>query len=56
MILYLSMIDTPKEQVKFELLYWEYKDLMFYTANRILNHSQDAEDAVQQAFLSIIKI
>ena len=55
MILYLSMIDTPKEQVKFELLYREYKDLMFYTANRILNNSQDAEDVMQQAFLSIIK-
>ena len=49
MLIYLQMIDTPEERSKFELLYREYRGLMFHVANRILENDQDAEDAVHQA-------
>ena len=39
-----------------ETLYSEYKNLMYYTANRILRNSRDAEDVVHQAFLKVIEI
>lgn len=55
MIIYLSTIDTPDERSKFEQVYIKYKDLMFYVANRILHNTYDAEDAVHQAFLAILK-
>lgn len=53
MIIYLSMIDSPEDRSKFERLYTEYKDIMFYVAFNILHNEQDAEDAVHQAFLKI---
>ena len=55
MLIYLQMLETPEEQSKFELLYRTYRGLMFHVANKILNNEHDAEDAVHQAFLSIIK-
>ena len=56
MFLYLSMIDTPEDRDKFEILYRKYKNLMYHVAYQILRNCEDAEDAVQQAFFSIIKI
>lgn len=53
MIVYLQMIDTPEDKHKFEILYREYRGLMFCLAKRILNNEQDAEDAVHTAFVSI---
>lgn len=53
MIVYLSMIDSPEDRSKFELLYTEYRDIMYYVAFKILQNEQDAEDAVHQAFLKI---
>lgn len=53
MLICLQMIDTPEERSNFELLYREYRGLMFHVANRILDNEQDAEDAVHQAFLKI---
>ena len=52
-MIYLQMIDTPADRSKFEQLYLEYRGLMFYVANKILQSEQDAEDAVHQAFLSV---
>ncbi len=46
MLVYLAMIPTEEGRNKFALLYWEYRDLMFYLALRILGSQQDAEDAV----------
>ena len=54
MLVYLAMIPTEEGRNKFALLYWEYRDLMFYLALRILGSQQDAEDAVQEALLRII--
>lgn len=53
MMIYLQMIDTPEDRSKFEQIYIEYRDLMFYIANRILNNQQDAEDVVHEAFLKV---
>ena len=53
MIVYLQLIDTAEDRSKFERLYEQYKQLMFYTAFQILKRPQDAEDAVHHAFLSI---
>ena len=53
MLVYIQMIDAPEERDKFERLYLQDRDLMFYIANQILQNAQDAEDAVHAAFVSI---
>lgn len=53
--LYLSMIDDEKQQNKFEQLYYQYRNLMYYVAFQILKNQQNAEDAVQEAFLRVAK-
>lgn len=53
MLVYMKMLDGPEEKDKFECLYLQYRNLMFYIANKILQNEQDAEDAVHAAFVSI---
>lgn len=53
-LLFFDILDTEEDKSKFELLYGQYKQLMFYIANEILHDENLAEDAVQQAFLKII--
>ena len=55
MLLYLQAIDDPEDRTRFEAMYSAYRGLMFHAANRILQNAQDAEDAVHNAFLRIIK-
>ena len=55
MMIYLQMLETTEQKVRFEDLYYTYKNLMFYLANQILRNEHDAEDAVQQAFFAIAK-
>ena len=55
MMIYLQMLETTEQKVRFEDLYYTYKNLMFYVANQILRNEHDAEDAVQQAFFAIAK-
>ena len=55
MLVYLAMIPTEEGRNKFALLYWEYRDLMFYLALRILGSQQDAEDAVQAVFCRLLE-
>lgn len=52
---YLAMIDTPEEKSVFEELYKEYKSIMYNNAYRILKDNSLAEDAVHNAFLSVIE-
>ena len=52
MFIYLAMIDSPEEKLKFE----RYKGLMFYTANSVLGDTRDSEDIVHDAFFKIIEI
>ena len=53
--IYLSMLETNEEKNQFEQLYIMYKGLMFHVAMKILKNEFDAEDAVHQAFLSLIE-
>ena len=55
MLVYLQMIETADDKEKFEQIYLTYRKLMLYVANKILKNEQDAEDAVHEAFLAIIK-
>lgn len=55
MIVYFQMIDSPEDKTKFEQLYLTYRGLMYNVAYQILQHEHDAEDAVHQAFLSMLK-
>ena len=52
---YLAMIDTPEDKLFAEKLYTAYERMMYRTAFRVLRQKYDAEDAVHEAFLSIIK-
>ncbi len=55
MILYLSLLDSKEDQHKFVQLYNTYRYIMMYTADRILNDHQLAEDAVHDAFIRIAR-
>ena len=51
----LQLIDDPEEKRKFEELYGRYERLMFVVARDILKDMHKAEDAVNDAFVNIIK-
>ena len=53
MIIYLSALDTQEKKSKFEQLYLAYRKQMYYAAFQILQHGEDAEDAVHHAFIKI---
>lgn len=53
MLIYLQSIETNEDKSKFEQIYEAYRGLMFHTAFKLLNHEQDAEDAVHHAFVKI---
>ena len=55
-MIYLQMIESEDDKVKFEEIYLKYKSPMFYAANKILHNEQDAEDAVHMAFIKIAEI
>ena len=52
---YLAMVDTPEDKLLVENLYTACERMMYRTAFRVLRQKYDAEDAVHEAFLSIIK-
>lgn len=53
MLVYLQMLEDPEEKSKFEIIYTQNRDLLFRIANGILHNTQDAEDAVHQAFVKL---
>lgn len=53
LILYTAMIDDEVDQIRFADIYHAYRKQMLVAANRILCNAEDAEDAVQVAFLGI---
>lgn len=55
LIYYLQMIDTSEAQDKFTAAYTTYCDMMHSIAFEILESHHDAEDAVHNAFLVIMK-
>jgi len=52
----MQTFTTEEERRSFEALYQKYRRLMRAAAMKLLSDPQDAEDAVQQALLSILKI
>lgn len=48
-------MDTLEEKIRFEQIYLNYRGLMYRVAEGVLHNCQDAEDAVYNAFLRIIK-
>ena len=40
-MIYLQMIESEDDKVRFEEIYLKYKSLMFYAANKILHNEQD---------------
>ena len=53
MIVYLQMIETDEDKSKFEEIYQEYRNLMYYVAYKRMQHEQDAEDVVRHVFVKI---
>jgi RNA polymerase sigma-70 factor (ECF subfamily) len=53
--LYVGMLETPEEKAAFTEVYREFYLACFHTALSITNNQQMAEDAVHNAFVSIIK-
>ena len=52
--LYLSLVDSPEEKDKVRALYEKYHDLMMSVAFKIFGNEHDAQDAVHQAFITLI--
>ena len=55
MLIYLQMLESDADRLRFEQLYHRYRGLMFYVARQILPCDEDAEDAVHEAFVAIIR-
>ena len=47
-------MELDEKSVKIERLYALHKNVMLYTAERILRDYQLAEDAVQKAFMKVL--
>lgn len=55
LLLYTVMIEDKPDQLRFEQIYFAYRKQMLFVANRVLHNTHEAEDAVQNALLSIAK-
>jgi len=53
--IYLSMLDTEQERKKMTDLYEEHKYALLHYAMKIMRNQDMAEDAVHNAFISIIQ-
>lgn len=53
--IYLSMADTPEEKLKVEEFYNKYKPYLLNYAYKFLKDKTASEDAVHEAFISILK-
>ena len=52
---FLTMLESDEERQRFVLIYEQYHERMERVALRILEKQHDAEDAVQNAFLQVIR-
>lgn len=55
MLIYLSLVETDVEKDIFEKVFHKYRYLMLHVANNILQNHHDAEDAVHEAFIAVVK-
>ena len=53
MLVYLQMIETEEDQLRFDKMYRQYRKLLKYIAKGILQNEEDAEDVTHQVFLKI---
>ena len=53
MFIYLMVLDTEEEKIKFVKIYDAYKDRMHYTASVILKDKLNAVDMVHDTFLTL---
>ena len=53
--IYLSMVETDEERDLVTRIYTHFERMMYKIALGILKNPQDAEDAVSEAFIRIIK-
>lgn len=52
---YLCEIEDKDNRSKFEQIYFRYKKEMYIIANKILRNREDTEDAVQDAFVLVMR-
>lgn len=52
---YLSLLESEPDRQAFRTIYETYNELMCKTAWKILQNESDVEDAVQNAYLQVIK-
>ena len=51
--LYLSVLTSDDDKDIFEEIYINYRQMMYSVAYKILNNTEDSEDAVHQAFVTM---
>lgn len=56
MFIYLMVLDTEEEKIKFVKIYDAYKDRMHYTASVILKDKLNAEDMVHDMEMELKKL
>ena len=54
--IYLALIDSEEDKIKFQKIYEGYRKQMWYTAKEIQQDNNLAEDALHDAFLGMAKI
>ncbi len=54
MLVFLALLDTSEERDKFTRLYDKYRYFMWYIAKGVLKDDYLAEDAVHEAFLTVV--
>ncbi len=52
-MIYLSVLKSEEDKVKFEEIYNEYRQALFLSAYSILHDPEDAEDVVEDTFLTV---
>lgn len=50
-LLFADAIDSENSKIKLEILFEKYRNLMYHIAYQTTQNNEDAEDAVQMAFL-----
>lgn len=53
LVIALALIDDDDDRIKFEDLFSEHKKTMYFVAFEILSSKEDAEDAVNEAFIRV---
>ncbi|MDE6092803.1 MAG: RNA polymerase subunit sigma-24, partial [Ruminococcus sp.] len=51
--IYLSILETAEDKIKFEDFYTKYRQKMYAIAYNILHNVEDSEDAVHEAIIQI---